>query len=83
MSRQQRHQKASDVFRDTDWFLGRPVSFAKAFPEIVALRVRTKSSGYYDTPIAGFPNDGVRIYTESTAGEYIDCRNPVNTSARV
>ena len=77
MARQQRHQKATDVFLETKWFLGEPVSFAKAFPRIASLRVRVKGSGYYDRPLAGFKDDGWRTYTESTTGEYIDCRNPV------
>ena len=61
MPRQQRHQKASDVFNATDGFLGPPVSFSKAFPRIAALRVRSKSSGYYDTPRVGANDDGTRI----------------------
>lgn len=77
MPRQQRHQKASDVFNATDWLLGPPVSFAKAFPRIATLRVRSKSSGYYHTPRVGIVDDGARIHTETSAGEYIDCRNPL------
>jgi hypothetical protein len=78
MARQERHQKASDVFAATDWFLGPPVAFAKAFPRIATLRVRTKASGYYAPPSIGhMRDDGWRTFTESTSGEYIDCRNPV------
>jgi|SRR5450759_226717 len=77
MARQQRHQKATDVFLEKDWFLGPPVSFAKAFPRIATLRVRVKASGEYDRPLLGHNDDGWRTYTESATGEYIDCRNPV------
>jgi len=64
-------QKASDVFRETNFFLGEKVAFAKAFPSIETLRVEVEEDG-----------DGVRyewgrvsVYTQERSGEYINCSN--------
>ena len=64
-------QKASDVFRETNFLLGEKVAFAKAFPSIETLRVEVEEDG-----------EGVRyewgrvsVYTQDRAGEYINCSN--------
>lgn len=77
MARQQRHQKASDVFCATDFLLARPGRFSQAFPEVASFRVATQGSGWYGAPRVFGTDDGKRVYTQETAGEYIDCQNPV------
>jgi len=76
MVSRQRHQKASDVFRAAPRLFSRPGRFHDAFPTIATLRVETQGSGFFTTPRPFGRDDGKRVYTQETAGEYIDCENP-------
>ena len=68
----QRRQKAADVFRDTAFLLGEKTTFAKAFPRIEDIRVEVAETG------DGVPPHRKKcLYGMSTAGEYIDCSNPM------
>lgn len=67
----EKRKKASDIFRETDCFLGEKTTFEKAFPEIEDIRVIVEE--YED-----FMSEGKkRYYSKANAGEYIDCSNPV------
>lgn len=63
-------KKASDVFQETDYFIGEKTSFEKAFPLIDDIKVEIIEDG-----------EGVsdwnkkRYYNKSNAGEYINCSN--------
>lgn len=70
MSKRERRQKASDVFANTNFLLGQKGSFAQAFPEIKALKVRYTEHGE-----TGFRGEELRSLSEDTAGEFIDCSN--------
>jgi hypothetical protein len=66
-----RRQKASDVFRETNYFIGEKTTFEKAFPEIENIRVTVEE-------FEDFFSDGrKRFYSKENAGEYIDCSNPI------
>ena len=68
----QRRQKAADVFRDTAFLLGEKTTFAKAFPRIEDIRVEVAETG------DGVPPHRKKcLYGMSTAGEYINCSNPM------
>ncbi len=64
--------KASDVFREADFIFARKVSFAEAFPMIETIDIVVRENG-----------DGVpawrreRFLGKATAGEYVDCSNPL------
>ena len=64
--------KASDVFQETDFFFGKKVPFAEAFPEFknVSVEVEEIGKGSHYGPIK-------RWYTEKNLGEYIDCSNTI------
>ena len=65
-----KRQKASDVFRDTEFLFGRKVGFEEAFPDIRDITVKVEQSG-----------DGVdrwnetRHFSKHSIGEYFDCAN--------
>lgn len=68
-----RHMKAQDVFNACTPFFGRKSTFAEAFPEIESLRVEVTEAG----DGTGWMSPGPRVYTETTAGEFVNCSNPV------
>jgi len=70
MAKIDRRQKASDVFRESNFLLARKVTFAEAFPEIETLRVEVQESPRY-ARYGGEP----ATYTQDTIGEYVDCSN--------
>lgn len=70
MSRNKR-QKASDVFRETEFLFAKKSGFDQAFPQIASLSGTVEEDG-----------DGVskwrRIrYLSKETGEYFDCSNPL------
>lgn len=62
--------KASDVFRETNYFFGRKAKFDEVFPQIEDVEVTVQESGY------GIIGDGVQIHKKNHFGEFIDCSNP-------
>ena len=40
-----KRKKASDVFNETDYFLGKKTAFEKVFPEIETLKIIVEESG--------------------------------------
>lgn len=73
MRKQDRRQKASDIFRETEFVFGRKASFAEVFPEIEDLRVEVEEFGEGTTKW-----NRERIYRkQGFPGEYIDCHNPL------
>ncbi len=68
-------KKASDMFNDSELFLGKKVSFAEAFPQISELKIEVneykdfwkKDDGYY--PIS-------HVFNESDMPQYVDCSEP-------
>ncbi len=65
--------KAQDVFNASAPFFGPKSTFAEAFPEIQSLRVEVTERGH-GTEWMG---PGARVYTETIAGEFINCSNTV------
>lgn len=65
----EKRQKASDIFRETNYFLAQKTSFERAFPEIEDIRVTVEE--FEDFSSVGWK----RSFNKSNAGEYIDCRN--------
>lgn len=66
-----KRQKASDVFRETNFIFGKKGSFDEAFPEIEDLTIEVEKSG-----------NGVKEWNHKSfynkqnfPGEYIDCNN--------
>ena len=67
-----RRQKATDVFRDTEFLFGRNVGFAEAFPTIRDITVKVEQSG------EGVDRWNVtRHLSKHSVGEYFDCANPL------
>lgn len=66
-----RRQKASDVFRETKFFLGEKTTFEKAFPEIEDIRVTVQE--FKDA----FTEGRKRNYSKADVSEYIDCSNRI------
>ncbi len=65
-------KKASEIHRETEYFLGKKVLFEEAFPEIDDIVVEVEERGHvWDK---GF---GKRRYTKGQIGEFIDCSNPL------
>lgn len=64
-----RRDKAQDVFLKTEHFLDRKATFGEAFPNIESLTVEVEESDWSG------PVGHKSRYTQSNAGEYIDCRN--------
>jgi hypothetical protein len=67
-----RRMKASDVFANTDFFLGKTTSFKEAFPAVEDIRVEVTETGEGVNP---------RLATSvyrlgSMPGQYVDCHNP-------
>lgn len=65
-------EKASDVFRNTEFLFSKKVSFAEAFPAIEDIVVVVTRGGHY----------GVHEWNKEerygmNVGEYIDCTNPM------
>lgn len=65
-----RRQKASDVFRETRFFLGEKVPFCKAFPQVEKVELHVR--------VSEWPSEETtpRYYTQDNLGEYVDCINP-------
>ena len=66
-----KRQKASDVFRETDFFLAKKSGFDQAFPQVATLSGTVEEDG-----------DGVseRLRVQhlgKDTGEYFDCSNPL------
>lgn len=68
-----KRQKASDVFRETNFIFSEKGSFDEAFPEIEDLTVEVEKSG-----------EGVKEWNHKSVyrmqnfpGEYINCNNPL------
>ena len=74
MDKRSRRQKASDVFRESEFvFVSKTDSFDKAFPEIEDVKVEVTESGEGTTQL-----NRERIYRKQTfPGEYINCHNPM------
>jgi len=71
-----KHMKASDVFNQSQPFLGKSNSFTKAFPKIEDIRVEIRERGE-GIPSWRQENDISDIYTKiNLPGEYVDCSNP-------
>jgi len=73
MSQRDRRQKASDVFRETNFVFAKKSSFDEAFPEIEELTVEVEASGQ---GIKDWNQKSV-YHKENFPGEYIDCHNPL------
>jgi len=73
MLEKDKRQKASDVFRESDFVFGRKVSFNEAFPEIEDLTVEVEEWGQ------GIDDwNRQRVYQKQYfPGEYINCSNPL------
>jgi len=72
MSSRDIRMKATDVFHQAKFLLGKTASFSKAFPEIADLRVEVEESG---EGVRG--KLGHKVFTMSSLpGEYVDCSNP-------
>ena len=71
MSDREKRQKASDVFRESNFLFAQKGTFAEAFPTIEKLRVEVTESGRG----VGTWYDGPAVYTETTTGEYVNCSN--------
>ena len=73
MSKRDRRQKASDVFRESEFVFAQKVSFEEAFPEIEDLTVEVEESGHGVSEW-----NRKRTYRKQNfPGEYIDCSNPL------
>lgn len=71
MSKRDERQKASDVFRDANFMFAQKVPFAKAFPDIHAVRIEVETG---HAP-SGNPK---RVFSgQHLPGEYVDCDNPL------
>lgn len=73
MSKRDERQKASGVFRESNFVFAKKVSFDEAFPEIEDLTVEVEESGH-----------GISDWNRKSTyrkkyfpGEYIDCSNPL------
>ena len=66
----EKRQKASDIFRETNYFLAEKTTFERAFPGIEDIHVTVEE-------FEDFSSKGTRHYNKTNAGEYIDCRNPI------
>jgi hypothetical protein len=70
MSKRDDRQKASEVFRNTDFLFATKTTFAKAFPTIKSVRVEvSQTKGMWEKEL------GAAVYDEKTVGEFVDCRN--------
>lgn len=71
MSKSDDRQKASDVFRESNFLFGRKVGFDEAFPQIEDLIVEVEESG------RGIDewNRKSMYRKEYFPGEYVDCSN--------
>ena len=68
-----KRQKASDIFRETEPFFGRKVSFKEAFPEIKDIKVVCSQKGH---GVSRYSSK--RTYTlGSMPGQFVDCSNPI------
>lgn len=63
------HQKASDVFRETDFLFGKTSSFERAFPNILELSVEVEEQNSNGSPIR------TRRIDHRDMSEYVDCSN--------
>ncbi|AKI97035.1 hypothetical protein [Kosmotoga pacifica] len=73
MSKRDRRQKASDVFRESKFLYSKKVSFEEAFPEIEDLTVEVEETGHGVSEL-----NRKRTYRKQYfPGEYIDCSNPL------
>ena len=65
-----KRQKASDVFRETDFFIAKKSGFDEAFPEIASLSGKVEEDGDGVSSLLR-----VRHLSKGT-GEFFDCSNP-------
>ena len=73
MSSRDKRQKASDVFKESNYLFSQKASFDKAFPEIQDLTVEVDELGRGITEY-----NRKSIYTKKYfPGEYINCSNPL------
>ena len=71
--KQDRRQKASDVFQESKFVFANKVSFEEAFPEIEDLIVEVEESGQGVSE-----RNCKRTYRkQNLPGEYINCSNPL------
>lgn len=68
MSKQTR-DKASDIFKKTDFVFSRKVSFEEAFPMIEDIDIKVEHLGHYGV------GEWNKIQNYKRTGEYIDCTN--------
>ena len=73
----QRRQKASDVFRETEFLIARKTSsFSEAFPDVEDVEVEITEEGR----LSEWTTDRTRTTTYTKTdfpGEYVDCSNPL------
>lgn len=73
-----KRQKASDVFRETDFLFGKTTSFSKAFPEILDISVKVLEDAYGMGVVRREEKYRWRYYSKSNPpGEFTDCSNPL------
>lgn len=70
MTKKDKRQKASDVFNEKEFFIGKKSSFEEAFPTIKTLKVKVTEDG---RGINKYNRD--KYYSADNAGEYINCSN--------
>lgn len=70
MSRGDR-EKASDVFKNTDYLFSKKGTFTDAFPMIEDIKVIVKRGGHY-----GVSERNKEEHYATNIGEYVDCSNP-------
>jgi len=64
-------EKASDVFRNTDFLFSKKGTFAESFPMIEDIKVIVKRGGHY-----GVSEWNKEEHYGTNVGEYVDCSNP-------
>lgn len=65
----EKRQKASDVFRETDFFMAKKSPFEEAFLDISDIRIEV-------TERKNFSSADRKRYYGKDASEYVDCSNP-------
>jgi hypothetical protein len=75
VSNHRKRLKASDVYKQTDFFFSGPkLTFAQAFPEIEDLQVAVKETDQSYVPHTLVCESA--YCRTNPPGEYVDCRNP-------
>lgn len=65
-----KRDKASDVFKSTNYVFSSKVSFSDAFPQIKNVRVEVEEDGE-----GVYELSKKRIYSKEDMGEFINCSN--------